>query len=369
MRTSTTKALVLGTVITLGTMALAGCSTGGGGDAGSTSASADTVPIDVGDGMTVNLPKDKKLNIALFTQGTAIKYGQEMIRAADDAAEEYGFTYTLFDPGYDPSKQLSQMQTALQSGKFDAAVVAPTDGTVICKVATEDFPEANVLVSVQSTPLCGLGTAQTADSVPEDLWAPGTMNMVASNNTIKWADAWFDAAAEANPGEQRIAVVTGQETAEQTKVMAIAMENWKKEHPEYTVDMLFGDNTSTKAFELVQTYIQGHPDTSLILSHYTPDVTQGILKAIDAAGKTGEINVVDQGFGEFQIQSIEDGTVQLSAMFYPYNGVKLAFESIVNAQKGDPGPRFVDDSQIGTVTEPFFITKETVGELPAELLG
>src|SRR5690606_30620907 len=143
---------------------------------------------DVGNDMTVNLTTGD-MKIAVFVPGVANAYGQAQEQAANDTAEALGLDITLFDAGYDPSQQLSQMQSALQSGDFDAAIVQAVDGTVICKITTEDFPEANILVVNQVTTLCEYGTDQTGESV-EEVWAPGTMNFVGSNNTRVYIDGW-----------------------------------------------------------------------------------------------------------------------------------------------------------------------------------
>ena len=346
-------------------LALAGCAGTAGGSPVS-EGSADTVAIDVGNDMTVNLKTSPNLKVAVFIPGVANAYGLEQERAAKETAAKLGMDMTLFDGGYDPNKQLNQMQTALKSGSFDAAVVQSLDGTVVCKVLTEDFPKANILVSASGTSLCEYGTNQTGKSVDE-VWAPGTLNFVGSNNTRAYIDGWFAAAAKANPGEQKVVAVFGLATASQTRVAEAAMAKFAKDNPNYTVDRIYTDYTTTDAYNQTQTYLQGHPDTSLILSVYTPDISQGIIQAVDKAGLLGKVRIVDQGFGEFQIEQIEAGNVQLSTLLFPYNQMKANLESIAAAQRGEAVTRFVDDSVIGTAESPFAITKDTVSELPAEL--
>lgn len=327
--------------------------------------SGNTVPIDVGNDLTVDLTKDT-LNVAVFVPGVANQYGQVMEQSAKDTADELGIEMTLYDAGYDANQQLNQMQTALQSGDFDAAVVHPVDGTVICKITTEDYPEANILVSNNINPVCDYGTDQVGES-PDELWAPGTLNFVGSNNYMGYIDGWFTAAAEANPGAQNVLAVLGPATAGQTRVIEVALDKFKKANPEYTVDTVYTEYTSEDAFTKTQSYLQGNPDTSLILSIYTPDISQGIVNAVDDAGLLGEINIVDQGFGDFSLDQIEEGNIQFSMLFFPANAMKLSLETLVAAQSGDAGTRFVDDSVVGTVLEPFAVNKDSINELPAEL--
>ena len=346
-------------------LALASCAGNAGGTPGS-EGPAGTVAIDVGNDMTVNLSTSPNLKVAVFIPGVANEYGQAQELAAKETAKELGMEMTLFDGAYDPSQQLNQMQTALASGDYDAAVVQALDGTVVCKTITEDYPKANILMVNYVTPLCEYGINQTGKSVDE-VWAPGTMNFVGSNNTRAYIDGWFTAAAAANPGKQNVVAVLGPAVAAQTRVIEVALAKFAQDNPDYTVDRIYTDYTTTGAFNKTQTYLQGHADTNLILSMYTPDISRGIIEAVEDAGLLGKIRVVDQGFGEFSIQQIEAGNIQFSTLFFPYNGIKVSLEAIAAAQRGEIGPRFADDSVIGSAKSPFTITKETVSDLPPEL--
>ncbi|CAH0124808.1 hypothetical protein SRABI83_00035 [Arthrobacter sp. Bi83] len=360
MRTTKSR-IMLAAGSTAVLLALAGCA-----ESASSQTSADTVAIDVGNNMKVNLKTNPNLKVAVFIPGVANAYGQAQELAAKETAKKLGMEMTLFDGGYNPSQQLNQMQTALVSGGYDAAVVQALDGTVVCKTLTEDYPKANILVVNNVTPLCDYGTNQTGKSV-EEVWAPGTMNFVGSNNTRAYIDGWFSAAAKANPGKQNVVAVLGPAVAAQTRVVEVALAKFAKDNPGYTVNKIYTDYTTTGTFNETQTYLQGHADTTLILSMYTPDISQGVVKAVEDAGLLGKIHIVDQGFGEFSIEQIKAGNIQFSTLFFPYNGIKVSLEAIAAAQRGDAGPRFVDDSVIGTAKSPFTITKDTISELPPEL--
>lgn len=345
-------------------LALAGCAGNTSGSQGG-EGPADTVAVDVGNDVTVSLSTKPNLKVAVFIPGVANAYGEAQALAANETAKELGMELTLFDGGYDPNKQLNQMQTALTSGTFDAAVVMALDGAMQCKILTEDFPKANILTSVAGSPLCN-GDNPAATSV-DDVWKPGTLNFVGSNNTREYIDGWFAAAAKANPGKQNILAVFGPATNSQTRVVEVALAKFMKENPDYKVESVYTDYTTTDAYNKTQTYLQGHQDTTVVLSMYTPDISQGVIQGVKDSGLSDQIKIVDQGFGKFQIEQVEAGNVQLSTMFFPYNGMKLNLESIAAAQRGEVGSRFVDDSVVGTAKSPFGVTKETVQELPAEL--
>lgn len=346
-------------------LALAGCAGNSSGNPGN-QGPAGTVAIDVGNDTKVNLKTDPGLKVAVFIPGVANEFGLEQERAAKETAKELGMDMTLFDAGYDPNKQLNQMQTAMTSGNFDAAVVMALDGVMSCKLLTEDFAKANILTSISGSPLCDDGTDQSGKSVDE-VWVPGTLNFVGSNTTRDYVDGWLAAAAKANPGKQKVVAVLGPAVNTQTRVTEAALAKLTTDNTDYSVDTIYTDWTTTDAYNKTQTYLQGHPDTTLILSASSPDLTQGVIQAGKEAGLSEKIHVADVGFGKFQLQQLEAGNVQLSTMLFPYNQMKANLDSIAAAQRGDAGSRFVDDSVIGTAKNPFVVTKETITELPAEL--
>ena len=357
----TTKFPFLVALSAMTALALSGCAS----DGGSGAAPEGTVAIDVGDDKTVNLSTEPGLKVAVFIPGTANEYSQVLAQAAEETSEELGLDMTLFDAGYVPNEQLNQMQTALQSGDYDAAVVYAYDGTILCKIATEEYADANILVVNAGTTLCDAGVDETQTST-EDVWSPGTMNFVGSNNTRAYIDGWFKAVGEANPGKQKALAVFGPAVGAQTHFVETSMTAFAADNPDYEIESIYTDYSTSDAFNQTQTYLQGHPDTSLILSMYSPDVSRGIVEAVDAAGLTGKINIADQGFG-YSVAQIEQGTIQLSTLFFPYNLMRLSLQSIVDAQSGDAGPRFVDDSVVGSAEEPFVVTKDTIADLPEEL--
>lgn len=364
MRTMKSQAtLAAGSMAVL--LALVGCA---GNNSGSSAgdAPAGTVAVDVGNHLTVDLKTGHGLKVGVFIPGVANEYGLAQKAGAEETAAALGMKMTLFDAGYDPTTQLNQLQTAVSSGDFDAAVVMSMDGAMACKLLTQDLAKANVLVSIIGGPLCANITKVGGVSGDEG-WSPGTLNYIDSNNTRDYAQGVFGAAAAANPGPQKILIVGGPATNGQTRIAEAAQQSLSKADPGYEFEWINSDWTTTNAYNLTQTYLQGHPDTTVIMSMSSPDITMGIVQAVKDAGLTGRINVVSQGLGKFQLEQIEAGNIQLATLFFPFNQMKLSLESIAAAQTGAPGPRFVDDSLLGSSKQPFVVTKKTLSQLPADV--
>ncbi len=111
MRTMKSR-MMFTAVSTAALLALAACAE----SASSQDPPADTVAIDVGNDMKINLKTSPNLKVAVFLPGVANAYGQAQELAAKETAKDLGMDMTLFDGGYNPSQQLNQMQTALASG-------------------------------------------------------------------------------------------------------------------------------------------------------------------------------------------------------------------------------------------------------------
>lgn len=324
---------------------------GEGGESG-------TVPVDVGSG-SVELTTEP-LNIGVFLPAQVNQALKENWEGAQAAAKKFGAKVTLYDAGFDPTTQLNQLQNAIQQGEIDAAIVEPVDSNVVCNAVSKEAPDANILVSAATIPFCETELEQEGNS-PEELWQEGTLNYVGSNNYVGFIEKWFEESAKAIPGKQKVALVLGQATIAQTLLTEKALENFERSNSEFEVtDIIYSNYTAPDAYKKTQSYLQAHPDTTVMMSIYSPDTTEGVVKGIEAAGKKGQIKVTDVGAGTPEL--IEDGTVALSLPYFSFATDARAVEALVKAQEGGEPPRFVDDSLIGTAEEPFVVTAKTLGQ-------
>ena len=111
----------------------------------SVAAYAAAVDIDVGDGMKVPVDPNQPLKIAMFMPALNTSYLQANIKGAQDEAAKVGASVSVFDAKFDPMNQLNQMQNAIQTKQYNAFLVFPIAGQVLCKVATEEAPKAGIL--------------------------------------------------------------------------------------------------------------------------------------------------------------------------------------------------------------------------------
>jgi ABC-type sugar transport system substrate-binding protein len=333
---------------------------------GEEEAESGSVEVSVGPGQMVSLPKGK-LTIGIFPPATTNEYLKEWVAGAEDTAKEYGWSTVLFDPEFDPNKQLNMAQTAIQQGQIDAAVVQPVDGQVICGAFSKEAVAANILVNVSVNTLCGQNLTPKGEESPEGQWTPGTQTFVGSNNYMGFQEAWFEATAKANPGAKNIALVLGQPTIGQTHLTEAALESYEEKNPEFHISNIINtDYTSADGLAKAQNFLQANPDTEVIMSIYSPDLTRGVLQALSEAGLSGKVAVTDQGGSSYSFEQVENGNLEFTMGYFPRNATTLQVKAIKEAQEGVEVPKYIDDSKFGTVEEPTIITKQNVGQFKPE---
>jgi ribose transport system substrate-binding protein len=371
MKMRTQRWIVLAVVAAVGA-ALAACgstsssSTQAGGVASSnaaqTSSAADssgTVDVNVGTATPIHLKKGK-IKVAIIMEGQSNAYLTNFAHGAQAVIQNHGDTAKIFDSGGDLSTELNIIQTVAQQ-KYDAAVVLPINGQTDCSAVTHTLPAANVLVSV------GIGTICHPPTVSGNaLWAPGILTFVGSNNTVPFVSAWLDAAAKANPGKQNVAVVIGPPDVNQTILVQAAIKKWLPSHPDFHIaNYVYTDFTTPDALAKTQAYLGAHPDISLILAVYSPDLARGTIQALSADGKLGKIKVDDIGGDRYTYPLIKNGDVQLTIPYFPQRSGGLTAQAILDAQAGKKVPRYIDDTAMGgTYSNPPIITKDNLNYTP-----
>ncbi|MEE3853005.1 sugar ABC transporter substrate-binding protein [Gordonia sp. LSe1-13] len=336
---------------------VSGC--GAGGSVGT----GNTVPVDVGDGMTVNLPEGE-LRIGVFMNGLTDQWTQNFSKTVQAEGEAIGAQVSVLDAGWDINTQLNQLQTAATNKNYDAAIVVAVDGRPVCNQLTKTLPQANVLVVDATLQICG-----RVFNEGDELYAPGTLTYVGGDSTVEYLTAWAKAGGQYNPGPQKVLAVVGPQVATSTQVSQKGLENYAKDHPEFDVQSyLYTDYTTQGGYNATLNYLKANKDISLIMSAYSPDLTRGVINALESLGLAGKIPVGDVGGSQYTIDQIKAGNVQFTLPYNPITTAKRSVQSIVDAQNGQEVDEVVSNLQpwIGPVSDPKYVTKENVDTFTPE---
>ena len=354
MGRSTRRAVVVVAVAVCSTV-LAACGSGSSSSSGSSSqpsGGGHEVVIDLGT-QKLHFPAGTKPKIAMFA-GSGIAYQTAYQTELPKLEAKYGVSITYFDSKFDPTTQLGQLRTAIQGKRFNAFLVENYSSAAACSLLTQQAPRAGIVVSQLDNPTCDQATKPAGDT----FWSPGTLNSIGAESTVTYYTGWAGEAKRLlGPGSHQIAVINGPPLVAATRNMDSAMSaNGIK-----PVADVNSDYTTPTALKLTADLLQSHPGINAIFS-VGPDVTVGIVSALKQAGKKpGQVKVFEVGGAKQNAPLIESGWLTMSVPYTPITIIDTAVQQLVLAFQGKQGPRFLAALNAGTATDPFEITKQTVG--------
>lgn len=303
------------------------------GDAAGGACASNTVSVNVGLVKPICLRKGK-LNVGLFMHAETNAYQQEIVAGARAQAARYGWNLTVFQANYDMTTQIDQLQEAAVNKQFDALGVVVIDGDPECNVLTKTLPAADTLVVNVSSPICGRELA-----AGNNVWAPGTYSYNDRGNTVEAYTLWLKSTVAAFPGPQNVVFVGGPENNSGTRNEKAILDNLVQQDPNFKIKgWLYTDWTTATAQQMTQTYLQGHPDTTVVISAYSPDLTRGVVNAVDALGMQHKLKISDYGASSYTEPLIKSGLIKMSFPYYPYAMGENLMISIKAAQDNQQPP-------------------------------
>jgi ribose transport system substrate-binding protein len=369
------KALSVFAFVVVAAVAIAAC--GGGSDSSSssaeTSSGAETsegsetseeseeggggeISIDVGTG-TLEFPAGTTPNIAYFGSSGAA-YQETARKTAEEVSKKYGYDLTYFDNKFDPATQLKQMQSALSGGEYNAWISESNAGQIICSTI-QQAGEKNIAVVQVTNFTCDQGEKPAG----EESWTPGTLSSVGGSTTVTYYEAFAEKMKELlkDPSAAQVGLINGPATISTSTELKNAL-NGVGLSPVAEVNTNY---LTPEGLKETLTMLQAHPEINAIATVYS-DLTVGAIRAIESSGKEGEIEVFDLGGNALNKKFIEEGKQTMTAPYFPATVSTQAVEAIHKAFEGEPVEKFYDGFGIGSIEEPFFVTKETAAEYEPE---
>lgn len=323
------------------------------------------ISLDVGDGMSLSVPREGPLRVAFFSEGANNSAMQASIDGARRAAAELGWSIDVFDGKFDAVTQLNQLQNAL-TRSYDAWILKAVEGNTMCDVATKEAPARGILVVVSVLSICGRGAEEGAA-----LWSPGTLAYVGGAETPKALFQVLDRMGRENPGPQKLGVLTGPELNPITKNHEAALRMFEAKYPEVAVTAIARTDYSTpSALEKAGPIVQANPDITLFYTAYS-NLAKGLAPVLDEAGLTGKVKLYDNGATAWAVEAIKDGTVAVSSANRLGSNAYNAVVAIDRARKGEDLPRALGDLGAPLVdgtppSDPFLIDAENVATYAPE---
>lgn len=294
----------------------------------------------------------KVLKIGFFSVGTANGYAAAVTAAAQPEAQKLGVNLSVLSANYNVQTQVNQLQQALQRKSFNAWVVAPMDSNQECSI-------------IQQAADSGIGVVLAVGSVCSDNGPKGGVSVV-TTQTLEADQQWWDYIFTNNK-PQDFALLTGDALDNITKETMDSLNAELSKHPGFkSISTQNIPSYSTQgAYKAAQDIIASHPDLKLIVCNYS-GLTQGVVQAVDQAGKTGQILIVDQGGDKTIVNFVKDGRVAMTEPGLPATISERSVDAAVQWWQGKDVPKNINPLDDLTFSGKPFLTKSNVSQFTAE---
>nr|WP_297282897.1 sugar ABC transporter substrate-binding protein [uncultured Agathobaculum sp.] len=267
--------------------------------------------------------------ISIVFKTTSNEYTQYMMAGAEAASEEYGVTLDMkgatSETAYD--EQQNMIETDLNSGKYDAMIIAPLQGDMVSTLVSGTnmpiFAIDTDFDAAEKISFIGIGQADAAASGGE-----------AAVEAAK-AAGWTDIKAA------YIAGVQGDSTAEARKTGF--QEGIEAAGGTFLVDEIqYADAVADKAANCMEAIMQNHPEGLAIICCHNDDCAIAAARA--AENNPAYANTIFVGFdGNITAaESILDGGETITVAQSGYDQGYRAVETVAKYLDGEEVESFVD---------------------------
>jgi ribose transport system substrate-binding protein len=299
----------------------------------------------------------KEVRVALFVLATANTFSQAHVEGAKAKAAALGAKVTVFDGGFDASKQFKQIQDAVASGQYDAFMISPNSSPALVPAAKQAIDKGIKVAAIYGP----LGSNLTSF----DAQVPGITTTV-MDPLDQVGSAVGEGIVKACEGKDpcNAVYIANVPTLPTVQIQAENTKRVASEHPniKYT-QISAADFTAEASRKAMQDYLAKTKDVDAVGA--TGDQgTAGAEIALKDAGVTG-VGLVGSGASEVGVKAIKEGRWLASSTYYPRTGAELALEILVKAVRGEKA-----ESAVNTLEgRPTLVTEENVDDFKPEWAG
>jgi ribose transport system substrate-binding protein len=296
-------------------------------------------------------------NVAYMSFAVANSYDAPMLAAAKKVASAGGAKVTVFDAANDPKKQLSQLQTAVNSGQYQAIIVQPIYGPQLLPTIKAAIKKGIKVVNIDQ--ILGTNPGTAAPPVPG---LSGNVVFVQTQIGQKQGKLLVAACAKAgaspcNVGYLYSVKVTSLDTAIRKGVdSAIKGKNIKIVAEGETFYQ------PAVALKAAQTMLQAHPDLNVIIG-----ADQGATGAQTALGNNKDVILIGYGGGGVGLKRVASGRWFGTVVQRPATEGKRGMECALKAVKTGKGCGGID--VLAGLPNGGVVTKANASKFKAEWPG
>ena len=287
----------------------------------------------------------KTVRLAFFNPIVANAFTASQYQGIQLSAKKYGATVTQFDAGFDQNKQISEIQDAIVSKKFDAFVITPVNGAVLVK-PTQDAIAAGIKVVAIFNDI-----GPDLDSIKPQV--KGISSVIGQRLSIngQLLGQWIVKACGAkNPCNAAYMPGSFKQGTEIIRLNALnkvlkAHSNIKK------IQSAEGGYTAAPALKAATDVLTSHSNLDVFATSGDQMMT-GIIQAVKNAGLSGKIKLVGNGTTIEGVGWVRAGIVLADPIGVPYTEGVLGAKYAIMAVNGQKVPASVNElaaSPVGAV--------------------
>lgn len=263
----------------------------------------------------------KKLRIAWVKEDATLEsYTQKETKGGLDVAKAFGASVKVYDAKFDPNQQFRDLQnaiTAYKAGQFDAIVVTPVAGSVVCNEVKKAIAD-HIPIEVENISVCGDG-----GYTPGAIGYVGMQMQKAENEDYK--EAFSSCTSPCNA-----LVITGPTGFDLTLRDNIAIKQERAKYPNvHIIGIQPGSFTPTAWFQIARQELTSHPDINMISTNWDDSVV-GVIRAVKQAGKVPgkDVKIFSVGGDSLGISLVKSGQLAATDIVSPYHDGYYAMEQV-----------------------------------------
>lgn len=303
--------------------------------------------------------QEDTVRIALVVKALGIGFFEAAAKGAEEAAAELGNVEVIYTGPTDTTAEGQiEVINALIAQQVDAIAVSANDTDALVPVLKKAMQRGITVISWDS------GVAVEG----RELHLNPSSNPLIGNMIIKLA-------ADELPEGGKVAVLsatttsTNQNTwiAEMNKVMG----NYEGIE---VVGTVYGDDLADKSYREATGLMQTYPDLDAIIAPTSVGIVAA-ARAVEDAGKVGQVNVTGLGLPSEMAGAIESGASKSFAIWNPidlgYSATMLAYQLATDAAEAAPGAEIpmgrmgtltLDENTEGAMADPFVYDASNIND-------
>jgi ribose transport system substrate-binding protein len=273
-----------------------------------------------------------------------------------------GIKVTQFDTGFDATKEFSQIQDAVTTGKFDAFILIPLDSVGLVP-AVETAIKAGI--KVVNTDLI-LGSDPTT-SAPQVKGQTGSVINPPSNRAAKITQSIVNACKDLNPCN--VGFMAGVPSIDFEQLIKKNLDALPASYPNIKIKAYQTGHgyVAAPAIPIAQNILQANPDLNL-LAVSSDQAMAGAEQAVIAAGRVGKIKLLSSGGSCPAIDAVKAGRWYSDVVDLPETEGRLAMQIVVDAiRNGKPGPTGLNP--LSSFSGDPILTKDNIGSFQCQWQG